>query len=164
MNSWIFPVLTILMSGVVSATLAHKLAAKKEKRLLMRNNAAELYISAHRYCRMMNIHHENALTYFKGKIPGSALLKMSNDNRDEGKAYDKTLLQVNMYFPQVRPFLDKVFSYRALLSSMSGKGFNIASADDKNIVVKEMESALAGLQTAETEFLSAILAEADKFK
>ena len=107
--------LTVLSSGVVSATVTYMLNKRREERQLFRKKLEELYLATHKFENLLGGH---LLLYLKG-IDGKLDLNQVNDcqiedNKRRGResSCDDAMMLIAIYFPQLQKEWDDFLKVR----------------------------------------------------
>jgi hypothetical protein len=110
----VIAVITILMSGVVSAIVTYRLNRAKEQSFFMRKKAEELYMAADEFGRFFSLNMVAFLPLLEGKIDYNQMLdvQIANETQKRHGGLELVEMLTRIYFPEVEPKLQDVYKAR----------------------------------------------------
>jgi len=131
--------LTIIGSGLTSSWVTHRLNKEQSQTIFLRQKAETLYLAAEEYNMAVS---SIALTYFPlfdGRYDYNAMLdqqvKSGAANPENGGAKAMTMI-VEIYFPTVRPALERVWRARDAFNDVTSMIRSAWIADEQRGVSK----------------------------
>lgn len=112
---------TILSSGLVSSLVTYRLNRAKDQTFFMRQKAEALYLAADSWRVMFSQHSLPHLGVAEGKFSYNDMLDLiAKAGAEKGTAgHDTMVMLTRIYFPEIEPLLDAVFTARDRFNDVS---------------------------------------------
>jgi hypothetical protein len=114
MTQLVVSVLTIAMSGVVSAIVTFRLGARRDARQLRREKLEETFKAFHGFTNELGQHWVVILRVMDGALAYNDALDIINSRGSTGRTshYSTLSMLIAIYFPELQPHLDKLHEIR----------------------------------------------------
>jgi hypothetical protein len=158
--------LTILMSGVVAAVVTYRLNTTREHVFFMRKKAEELYLAVDQYDRVLSSHFLPGYSLIKGELDWNQFndLAIKHADKSHVDASLQMMMLIQIYFPNIQPFLDKYSEQREALNSILwAHKREFKRGRDGTKFLKPFDDAMKKLILASDNLKKAIIAEARTF-
>lgn len=119
MPDFIIPVLTILLGGVVSGMVTHRLETSRADRELRSQRLEQLYSAVHHFSSMFVSTTMVWSQVMMEKIDyGEALDMVVGITKDKSKDHETAVMLTNIYFPSLVKPLEDIFAQRDVCNSL----------------------------------------------
>ncbi|MFQ5757932.1 MAG: hypothetical protein ACE5H7_17805 [Acidiferrobacterales bacterium] len=167
--SIVIAIITIAASGVLAAVVAYRLNATKEHVFFMRQKAEALYLAIERYDRTLGSHFVPYYSVIKNEITYNELLDLQIKDRgsagsDSASALDAAIMLINVYFPNLKPHLDRYTTARECINKILADHKRAYKQGDTDGApwFNPFHEAVQELDRVAAEFKQAVIAEAGK--
>jgi hypothetical protein len=161
----IFGILTVAMSGVVTALVMFRLNARREDRQFRRQRLEHLFRAYVGYCRQLGIHWMPYESVMTGSVDyNQAQRQVIAGGKDERRNFDEIEMLIAIYWPELRPHLEEVIKVRDQGSRVIAnhkRRYEAGQTQDEESFLA-MKSAIEKLGDIEVAFAKAVRDEASK--
>jgi hypothetical protein len=114
-------VLTILLGGVVSGMVTHRLETSRARQELRRQKLEQLYTAVHGFSTMLIQMPMAYSQVMAGKIDYNQGLDLLTDiTKEKTGDHETAIMLVNIYFPELIKPLEAIFAQRDLCNAIQG--------------------------------------------